>query len=334
MPPKVHMLQGGPPDVLPAGYGYGLQLRWTTPVEHFRVESRLLRRKNVLLGREHGIEVALDFPNRVDNVHATWADVAAGSDAHIVDLKTVGVRAKLPPEAGKSIAAAANLGDDLYYGIAREVALELLERLFNAIARRSASEAPRLEAYLPVGLCQVFYGRKQRAVSAAIEMTLFTLSSPVTDTASLPTLLREAATPRTLDLAWRLYRRARRLSDAEDSLAEAIIIGLTAFEVGITSALVSKAPSTAAKAAIENAKLAHLMSSAAAAKAKKADWQTLLLGATFDIDRPAEFNVINGMRVERNKIAHEGRLPISTWLDVRRQLEAVRQSLLWLESRL
>src|SRR5438067_1916407 len=109
MAPRIHLLQGGPPAILPAPYGYGLQLRWTTPVEKFRTSRDLLRRKNVVLGQDQGIEVAIDFPARVDNVNATWADFAAGSTAHIVELKSLGVRARLPPEALASISAAPNL---------------------------------------------------------------------------------------------------------------------------------------------------------------------------------------------------------------------------------
>lgn len=329
MPQTIHMLAHSlKPQVLPRSYGWGLQLRWVARVHDLRCSRQILGRTDVLLGKRLGVRVAIDFPKKVDGVHAVWVNEQLG----IVEVRTLSVRAVIPTAEVKTLALTMNLAGERIYQRARQVALEYVERLFDAIAASNTAAPPKLEAPLPVGLCQVFYGRRQRGVSAEIPITVYTLPAPAISNVSLPQLIRRARSKQQLALAWRLFRRARELGDDEESLSEAIVVAATALEVALKRALVSKATSNTQKRRVEAAKLSNLLGNVTSPT--MSDWSTLLLGASIKTAVPADFLMLDRLRLERNDIVHDGKPPTTTWQELRQQLNAVRQAMEWLESRL
>src|SRR5260370_3172397 len=247
MPRTVHMLAFGPPQTLPRSYGWGLQLRWAVPVSGLRASSEMVGRANISLGAADGIAIAIDMPPAVDGQRASWV----GDDETQFEIRTLLVRAVLSRSWVSEIAETTDLAKEPIYVRAHSAALERIERLFDVIAMSSYRATPRLEAGLPIGLCQVFYGRKERSVKAFIGMTMYSRTAPPITRGSLPALVGPAKTAGTLDLAWRLFRRARQLANDGESLAEAIVAAVSALEVGITRALISKAASNSDEKKIE-----------------------------------------------------------------------------------
>jgi hypothetical protein len=299
-------------------------------MEGFRCGPGLIGLSDVQLGSQLGIGIAIDFPKKIDGTSARWTN----EDLGIVDVRRLLIRAVLPRAQARKIGAAKNLTQEPIYIRAREVALERVESLFDAIAKATTGEAPRLEAPLPIGLCQVFYGRKERMVEAMTPpIILYTAKPPTVTESSLPNLVKDARAERRLRLAWRLFRRARQLGEEEESLSEAIVVAVSSLEVGLTRALVWKAVSNSQRKKIENTKLSLLLGSVTTGKGTP-DWSTLLLGASLKTALPAEFGVVDRLRTERNKIVHDGRPPSTSWPLLRGQLESIRRLLQWLESRL
>ena len=330
MSPRVYMLvHRDEPQVLPRAYGWGLQFRWSPGVEGLLCSESVIGKHNIVLGTRQGIRVAIDFPKKIDGEQAQWEL----KDLDRVLVKRVSIRAVLPKSELGNVLGTTNLTEEPIYVRARQVALELVESLFDQLARDSRV-APTLEAALPIGLCQVFYARQEFTVPRMLTpMVMYTAQPPRLTETSLPRFAREARRTFPLGLAWRLFRRARQLGEEEDSLSEAIVVATTALEVGLTRALVSKAASRSQSEKIRRAELAVLLGTIPP-NSKKTDWSTLLLGASLKTAAPADFNVADGMRQERNQIVHDGTPPTSTWAEFRRQLDAVRRSLEWIEARL
>jgi hypothetical protein len=275
-----------------------------------------------------GVGVAIDFPKKVDGVHANWVNEQLG----VVEVRTLSVRAVIPTAEVKTLSVTKNLAAERIYQRARQVALEYVERLFDAIAASNTAAPPKLEAPLPVGLCQVFYGRQERNISAVIPITVYTLPAPAISNVSLPQLIRRARSNQPLALAWRLFRRARELGDDEESLSEAIVVAVTALEVALKRALICKAASNTQRRRVEAAKLSNLLGNIAGPTVR--DWSTILLGASIKTALPADFSMLDRLRVDRNDIVHDGKRPSTTWQELRQQLNAVRRAVEWLERRL
>jgi hypothetical protein len=328
MPKTVYMLQAGTARWLPTGYGHGLQIKWQVPVTGLVVGADCLGLKNVTLRSSGPISIALDFPSQIDGrtVSVVRADRTAPRELRVTVLL---LRAVLAKTMKNDLLRASSLGDSPIYQKAARAALEALEMLFDAVTRNSAFASPIVEAGLPIGLAQVYWARRPIPLAASIPMTT-RFSSASVAASDLVTFRAAAQHGGVLAVAWRFFRRARRMVDQEENYKHSVVDAVMALEVGFKLALTARVPNPLEKDKIWHANLQTLMHGHSKSKL---DWSTQLLQKTYSQAKPAACKQLDTLRTERNAIVHDGREPAETWLQLRQQVTAVRDALLWLESR-
>jgi hypothetical protein len=241
----------------------------------------------------------------------------------LVQVNWFAARVMLPATWTESILATTDLRVDSHYQQAEYAAAEGIERFLDAIAGRSSWASPTMVGPLSCNLATLYVGGKQAQSPPRTAPPMgTTLNTQPTFAASQTNdICRQTRMRGTLQLAWRLFRNARSLMIAREHQKEAIIEAVLSLEIGLKDSLAVQAERQL-RTEVNKATLNQLLNT----------YPRQVLGTELVVALPTVVPIVQGLIDDRNAIVHRGKEPTGNWDDLRRQLEAVRHALRWLET--